>query len=100
VVEFIDGAKLTFSEEQYEELICTISKLKAFGRYKSKNLVIKSALQTYEKQYSALKHSFKYISKPVIIDEPLNVSRANFFPARKFKFDQTESKLQEQNMFE
>ena len=91
MVEFMDGAKLTFSEEQYEELSYNIDKLKAFGRYKSKNLVIKSALQTYEKQYYSVKHSFKYISKPYIIDEPLNVSRANFFPVRKFKCDQMES---------
>ena len=82
MVEFADGTKLTFSNEQYEELSYTIEKLKAFGRY-NQNLAIKSALQTYEKQFEAVKHSFKYINKPVIIDEPLNVSRAKCFPARK-----------------
>ena len=49
-----------------------LAKGKALGRF-NKNLEIKSILQTYEKQYQEMKHSFKYIRKPVINEEPMNV---------------------------
>ena len=81
-MEFFDGTKRTLSDEQYEQLSCTIEQLKAYGRY-NHDMGIKSTLQTYEKQYEEVKHSFLYINKPVILDEPQNVSRANCFPARK-----------------
>ena len=68
----MNNQKLVLSNEQFEDYSNTLAKGKAFGRF-NKNLDIKSILQTYEKQYQEIKHSFKYIRKPVINEEPLNV---------------------------
>ena len=68
----MNNQKLVLSNEQFEEYSNTLAKWKAFGRF-DKNLDIKSILQTYEKQCQEIKHSFKYIRKPVINEEPMNV---------------------------
>ena len=68
----MNNQKLVLSNEQFEEYRNTLAKGKAFGRF-DKNLDIKSILQTYEKQCQEIKHSFKYIRKPVINEESLNV---------------------------
>ena len=68
----MNNQKLVLSNEQFEDYSYTLAKGKAFGKF-DKNLDIKSILQTYEKQCQEIKHFFKYIRKPVINEEPMNV---------------------------
>ena len=68
----MNNQKLVLSNEQFEDYSYTLAKGKAFGKF-DKYLDIKSILQTYEKQFQEIKHSFKYIRKPVINEESLNV---------------------------
>ena len=79
VVEFADGTKRTLPDELYEQYNLRIQSIW------KKMLVpngIKSALQINEKQLKEVNHSYKPISKPVVIEEPQNVSRAYYFTAR------------------
>jgi hypothetical protein len=79
VVEFADGTKRTLSDELYEQHNLRIQSIwkKLPGQ-----IGIKSALQINEKQLKEVNHSYKHISKPVVIEEPQNVSRAYYFTAR------------------
>jgi hypothetical protein len=79
VVEFADGTKRTLPDELYEQYNLRIQSIwkKLPGQ-----IGIKSALQINEKQLKEVNHSYKHISKPVVIEEPQNVSRAYYFTAR------------------
>jgi hypothetical protein len=78
VVEFADGTKRTLSDELYEQYNLRIQSI---WKKLPGPIGIKSALQTNEKQLKKVNHSFYHISKPVVIDEPQNVSRAYCFTA-------------------
>jgi hypothetical protein len=79
VVEFADGTKRTLPDELYEQYNLRIQSMwKKFLR----PISIKSALQINEKQLKEVNHSYMHISKPVVIEEPQNVSRAYYFTAR------------------
>ena len=79
VVEFADGTKRTLPDELYEQYNLRIQSIwkKLPGQ-----IGIKSTLQINEKQLKEVNHSYKHISKPVVIEEPQNVSRAYYFTAR------------------
>jgi hypothetical protein len=78
-LEFANGTKRTITDEQYEQ-----RNLRTLNLCKKQPgpIGIKSALQTNEKQLKEVNHSYKHISKPVVIEEPQNVSRASYFTAR------------------
>ena len=78
----MNGQKLILSNEQFKEYKYALSKAKDVGRY-NKNLDIKEFLETYDKKFEEDRHSFRYINKPVIDEEPFNVSKANCKPTRR-----------------
>ena len=59
--------------------------MKSTGRY-NQHLDIKDFTETFEKHFEEDKSSFRYINKPVLTEEPLNVSKENFIPTRKSKY--------------
>ena len=79
VVEFADGTKRTLPDELYEQYNLRIQSI--WKKMLGPNC-IKSALQINEKQLKEVNHSYKPISKPVVIEEPQNVSRAYYFTTR------------------
>ena len=79
VVEFADGTKRTLPDELYEQYNLRIQSI---WKKLPGPIGIKSALQINEKQLKEVNHSYKHISKPVVIEEPQNVSRAYYFTAR------------------
>jgi hypothetical protein len=76
-VEFADGTKRTLSDELYEHL-----RIQSIWKKLPGTIGIKSALQTNGKQLEEVNHSYKHISKPVVIEDPKNVSKACYFTAR------------------
>ena len=82
MVELMNGQKLIFSNDQFKEFKYALSKAKDVGRY-NKNLDIKEFLETYEKKFEEDRNSFRYINKPVINEEPFNVSKANCLLSRR-----------------
>ena len=79
VLEFGDGTKSTLQDELYEQYNLRIQSI---WKKLPGPISIKSALQINEKQLKEVNHSYKHISKPVVIEEPQNVSRAYYFTAR------------------
>ena len=79
VVEFGDGTKSTLQDELYEQYNLRIQSI---WKKLPGPISIKSALQINEKQLKEVNHSYKPISKPVVIEEPQNVSRAYYFTTR------------------
>jgi hypothetical protein len=69
-VEFADGKKRTLTDELLEQ-----HNLRTLSLWKKLPgpIGIKSALQTNEKQLKEVNHSYKHISKPVVVEEPKNV---------------------------
>ena len=80
----MNGQKLILSNDQFKEYKYALSKAKDVGRY-NKNLDIKEFLETYEKKFEEDRNSFRYINKPVIDEEPFNVSKAKCQPLRRLK---------------
>ena len=79
VVEFGEGTKSTLQDELYEQYNLRIQSI---WKKLPGPISIKSALQINEKQLKEVNHSYKHISKPVVIKEPQNVSRAYYFTTR------------------
>ena len=79
VVEFADGTKRTLPDELYEQ---NNQRIQSIWKKLPGPISIKSALQINEKQLKEVNHSYMHISKPVVIEEPQNVSRAYYFTAR------------------
>ena len=79
VVEFGEGTKSTLQDELYEQYNLRIQSI---WKKLPGPISIKSALQINEKQLKEVNHSYMHISKPVVIEEPQNVSRAYYFTAR------------------
>ena len=79
VVEFADGTKRTLPDELYAQHNLRIQSI---WKKLPGPIGIKSALQINEEQLKEVNHSYKHISKPVVIEEPQNVSRAYYFTAR------------------
>ena len=78
-MEFADGTKRTLSDELYEQYNLRIQSI---WKKLPGTIGIKSALQTNEKQLEEVNHSYKHISKPVVIEDPKNVLKACYFTAR------------------
>jgi hypothetical protein len=78
-LEFTDGIKRSLTDEQHEQRNLRIQSV---WKKQPGPIGIKSALKINEKQLEEINHSYKHISKPVVIEEPQNVSRAYYFTAR------------------